>query len=56
MGIIMVEQRRGNPGHEEVFLIHAGGTKTRGGSVRKVLLKDYLTRMSFVGAKVTRFL
>jgi hypothetical protein len=36
-------------------LIHAGGTKKAGGKVKKVLLKDYLSSMPFVGVKVTRF-
>jgi hypothetical protein len=39
----------------EVYLIHAGGVKGKGGMVRKVLLKEYLLSMPFIGAKVTRF-
>jgi hypothetical protein len=40
---------------EDVYLIHASGTKKRGGSVKKVVLRDYVSRMSFVGVKITRF-
>ncbi|MGQ9647144.1 MAG: hypothetical protein ACUVWO_11490 [Thermodesulfobacteriota bacterium] len=39
---------------QRAYLIHASGTKERGGEVRKVLLKDYVSRMPFVGVKVTR--
>jgi hypothetical protein len=48
MGIVKVEGK-------EIFLIHAGGTKNSGGTVKKVLLVDYLSAMPFVGVKVTRF-
>lgn len=47
IGIVKVE--RG------VYLIHAGGTKGKGGEVKKVLLKDYILKMPFIGAKITRF-
>ncbi len=47
IGIIKVER--------EVYLIHAGGTKGKGGEVKKVLLEEYLMKMPFVGAKITRF-
>lgn len=47
IGIVQVEQ--------EPFLIHAGGTKGKGGEVKKVLLKDYLKTMPFIGAMITRF-
>jgi hypothetical protein len=52
MGII-----RAGP-EEKVWLIHAGGRKgnhAAGGSVKKVLLRDYIRRMPFIGIKVTRF-
>jgi hypothetical protein len=49
LGIIKVEQDR------EVFLIHASGTKGKGGSVQKILLKEYISQMPFIGAKITRF-
>ncbi len=52
IGIIKVEQRSRS---KEVFLVHASGTKNKGGVVRKVLLKDYIFRMPFVGVKITRF-
>ncbi|MBS3917499.1 MAG: hypothetical protein KG012_01295 [Deltaproteobacteria bacterium] len=37
------------------YLIHASGTKGKGGEVKKVLLKDYILKMPFIGAKITRF-
>jgi hypothetical protein len=40
---------------KSVYLIHASGTKKRGGAVRKVLLKEYLLKMPFIGVQVTRF-
>ena len=52
MGIVKVE---GKNSEKEISLIHAGGTKNSGGTVRKVLLVDYLSAMPFVGVKVTRF-
>lgn len=36
------------------YLIHAGGKKNLGGSVRKVLLKDYAKTMPFAGIRVSR--
>lgn len=47
IGIIKVE--------EEVYLIHASGTKRKGGEVKKVLLSEYLSKMPFIGVKITRF-
>jgi hypothetical protein len=47
IGIVKVESR-------QVYLIHASGTKGKGGAVKKVLLEDYLSQMPFVGVKVTR--
>jgi len=52
IGIIKVE---GNPTLKEIYLIHAGGSKNKGGSVKKVLLQEYVSRMSFVGVIITRF-
>jgi hypothetical protein len=49
LGIIEVEQDRA------VYLIHASGTKGKGGVVKKVLLKEYISQMPFIGAKITRF-
>jgi hypothetical protein len=39
----------------EVYLIHAGGTKGKDGEVKKILLKDYLKKMPFLGVMITRF-
>lgn len=47
LGIIKVEK--------EVFLIHASGVKGKGGEVKKVLLKNYVSKMPFIGVKITRF-
>jgi hypothetical protein len=47
MGIIIVDK--------ETYLIHASGAKGRGGEVKKVLLKEYLLKMPFIGVKITRF-
>jgi hypothetical protein len=52
MGIVKVEEK---DSEKKTFLIHAGGTKSSGGAVKKVLLVDYLSGMPFVGVKVTRF-
>jgi hypothetical protein len=49
IGIVKVEEGR------EVTLVHARGIKKRGGTVEKVLLKKYLSKMPFIGAKITRF-
>lgn len=49
IGIIKVEESR------EVYMIHASGTKDKGGMVKKVLLKEYVSQMSFIGVKITRF-
>ncbi len=47
IGIVKVER--------EVYLIHASGTKGKGGEVKKVLLKEYFLKMPFVGVIITRF-
>ncbi len=51
MAIVKVEEK--SP--KEFYLIHAGGTKKRGGAVKKVPLLDYVSKMPFVGVKVMRF-
>jgi hypothetical protein len=51
IGHIGVIKREG----ERAFLIHASGSKKRGGEVKKVLFSDYSGDMPFVGIKVTRF-
>lgn len=48
MGIIKTENKK-------VYLIHAGGIKGKGGVVKKALFKNYIKKMPFVGAKITRF-
>lgn len=48
IGIIKTEDRK-------IYLIHAAGIKEKGGFVKKILLKDYIKTMPFVGAKITRF-
>ena len=40
---------------KQPYLIHAGGTKGKGGEVMKVLLKDYLKQAPFIGVMITRF-
>jgi hypothetical protein len=55
MGIIRVPEAGRNQRSQDIFLIHASGTKGKGGAVKKVLLRGYLSKMSFVGVKITRF-
>ena len=55
IGIIKIEKRSNDPGTGEVYLIHASGTKGKGGLVKKVLLEDYLSKMPFLGVHITRF-
>jgi hypothetical protein len=50
IGILRIEQ------DHQAYLIHASGTKERGGMVKKVLLKDYVSQMAFIGVKITRIL
>jgi len=49
IGIIKVEQG------QAMYLIHASGTKVKGGVVKKILLKEYISNMPFIGVKITRF-
>ncbi|HUJ89993.1 MAG TPA: hypothetical protein VLX12_07355 [Syntrophorhabdales bacterium] len=53
MGILKVELKDGGL-IRTVYLIHASGTKKRGGSVKKVLLDEYLAHMQHAGAKISR--
>jgi hypothetical protein len=53
IGILKVEQRNGGSGRT-VYLVHASGTKKRGGSVKKVLLDEYLLHMQHAGTKISR--
>ena len=55
MGIIKVTEAERNQRSREIFLIHASGTKGKGGAVKKVLLREYLSKMPFIGVKITRF-
>jgi hypothetical protein len=52
IGFIKVE---GSFNEKELSLIHAGGSKNKGGRVKKVPLAEYLTKMAFIGVQVTRF-
>jgi hypothetical protein len=52
IGIVKVE---GTGARKKFYLIHASGTKTGGGAVRKASLSRYFSKMPFVGVKVTRF-
>jgi len=54
IGIVKVEHGDGRRG-DKVYLIHAKGTKKKGGVVRKVLLEDYLRKTSHIGARITRY-
>jgi hypothetical protein len=55
IGIVEVEESPRGEGGREVYLIHASGVKGKGGAVKKVLLKEYLSKMPFIGVKITRF-
>ncbi len=55
IGIIVVTGPGRNQRGHEIFLIHASGTKGKGGAVKKVLLREYLSKMPFIGVKITRF-
>jgi len=53
MGILRVDRRNDGLGRT-VYLIHASGTKKRGGFVKKVLLDEYLSHMQHAGVKISR--
>jgi hypothetical protein len=55
IGILKVEKGSRNKEGKGIYLIHASGTKGKGGVVKKVLLKEYLSKMPFIGVKITRF-
>mgnify|MGYP001564567179 FL=1 len=44
-----------NEGQKEIYLIHAGGAKNKGGKVKKEKLYDYVKSMPFIGVRVSRF-
>ena len=52
IGIIKTEEY---PAPKKIYLIHARGSKNKGGSVKKILLQDYISKMPFVGVKIARF-
>ncbi len=52
IGIVKTESQKGK---SEVYLIHAAGTKGKGGAVKKILLTEYLKNSPFIGAALTRF-
>jgi hypothetical protein len=55
VGHIGIVKAEGTGAQKKFYLIHAGGTKTAGGAVRKASLSEYLSKMAFVGVKVARF-
>lgn len=55
IGIVKVEGDKENGKSEEIYLIHASGVKGKGGEVKKILLREYLSKMPFIGVKITRF-
>jgi len=54
IGIVEVVETERDQRSRDVFLIHAGGTKGKGGAVKKVRLREYLSKMPFIGVKITR--
>lgn len=54
IGIVKTEVRN-NEEQKEIYLIHAGGLKNKGGEVKKVRLYDYINSMPFIGVRVGRF-
>jgi hypothetical protein len=52
IGFIKVED---SLNQKNFYLIHAGGSKNKGGGVKKVSLAGYVTKMTFIGVQVTRF-
>lgn len=55
LGILKVEKNSKTKEGRKIYLIHASGIKGKGGVVKKVLLKEYLSIMPFIGVKITRF-
>jgi hypothetical protein len=55
LGILKVEESPEDRRGREIYLIHATGAKGKSGAVKKVLLRDYLSEMPFIGVKITRF-
>jgi len=55
MGIVKVEAQQEKTSGKAAYLIHASGTKKRGGVVKKVLLQHYIRTMPYIGVRITRF-
>ena len=55
IAILKVEESPKSKGGSEIYLMHASGVKGKGGVVKKVLLKEYLSKMPFIGVRITRF-
>jgi hypothetical protein len=55
IGILKVEKNSKNRADKDIYLLHASGIKEKGGAVKKILLKNYLSKMPFIGVKITRF-
>jgi len=55
LGIIKVGKNPTNDERGEIYLIHASGAKGKEGRVKKLLLREYLSSMPFIGVKITRF-
>ncbi|RJQ40962.1 MAG: hypothetical protein C4550_02615 [Nitrospiraceae bacterium] len=62
IGIVKVEEKgqrvKGSKGQKEdreIYLIHAGGLKNKGGKVKKERLYDYVKSMPFIGVRASRF-
>ncbi|MCX5718024.1 MAG: hypothetical protein NTW44_06940 [Nitrospirae bacterium] len=61
IGIVKIEASSQKPAvskneeQKEIYLIHAGGFKKKGGEVTKVRLYDYINSMPFIGVRVSRF-
>ncbi len=55
VGHIGIIKREKVPNNDEIYLIHASGHKGKGGVVKKTRLKDYIRKMPFIGAMISRF-
>ncbi|KAF0143377.1 MAG: hypothetical protein FD156_2696 [Nitrospirae bacterium] len=49
------EQRAESKDQREIYLIHAGGLKNKGGEVKKIRFSEYINSMPFIGIRVSRF-
>lgn len=55
IGIVKIEHRAESKEQKEIYLIHAGGLKNKGGEVKKVRFSEYINSMPFIGIRVSRF-